>query len=156
MRRLSRVHFVYPTLVCVLVLYLGPAALGQAKKSETKSNQPERKASPCPQIIVPAAARLSTGAIKEGQVVASGLLDTRPAWTNCAMPSYPSGKRVVARIALEIDEDGKVVKVKPRGKQEFPEFYEVVAEAARSWRVSPPRARGVQVKTELQLDLIYR
>jgi TonB family protein len=71
------------------------------------------------------------------------------------MPSYPGGKSVVARVSLEIDEEGSVVMAKPRGPQPHPDFYEAVVQAARSWKVSPPRAKGVPVKTEINLDFKY-
>jgi serine/threonine-protein kinase len=108
---------------------------------------------PCPNIVVGAAGAGLAGAVKEGQTVAANLLDAKPAWAQCTMPDF-SGTGV-ARLSLVIDESGNVVEVKPRGTQPNQQLFDAVAAAARNWKVTPPRAQGKAVKTELSLDVRY-
>jgi serine/threonine-protein kinase len=107
---------------------------------------------PCPNIVVSAAPTGMGAAVKEGQIVAAGLLDAKPAWVQCQMPEFSGPAGSVARASLEVDEQGNITNVKPRGAQPSQDFFNAIAAAAKSWKVSPPKAKGLAVKTELSMD----
>jgi serine/threonine-protein kinase len=112
-----------------------------------------RAITPCPPIVVSSAAAGLGGSVKEGQIVAAGLLDTKPTWVSCQMPDF-SGTGV-ARVSMEIDEQGNITNVKPRGNQPSQELFNAIAAAAKNWKVTPPRAKGLAVKTELSMDFKF-
>jgi serine/threonine-protein kinase len=112
-----------------------------------------RSLTPCPNIVVSSAAAGLGGAFKEGQIVAAGLLDGKPTWVSCQMPDF-SGTGV-ARVSMEIDEQGNITNVKQRGAQPSMDLFNAIAAAAKNWKVTPPKAKGLAVKTELSMDFKF-
>ena len=108
---------------------------------------------PCPAIRVGAASSDVGGAVKPGQTVAANMLDPKPAWAQCTLPAFQGTGE--ARLSLVIDENGNVVEVKPRGAQPSQQVFDVVSAALRNAKVTPPRYKGVEVKTEISYDVKY-
>jgi serine/threonine protein kinase len=110
-----------------------------------------RALTPCPNIVVSASGG-GLASFKEGQMVAAGLLDSKPAWVSCQMPDFSGPAGAVARVSMEIDELGNITNVKPRGAQPNQDFFNAIAAASKNWKVTPPKAKGLAVKTELSVD----
>lgn len=98
---------------------------------------------------------------KAGDVVATGLLDNRLVWTNCPTPRFPDLARTTTprpttlKLAVTLDEAGRVVTVKLRGGIAPPGYYEAAEAAVRQWKTNPPRAKGVAVRTEVSVDIPF-
>jgi len=118
------------------------------------SVQGRLKERPCPTIPVLSAGGGLGGGIKEGQVVAASMLDTPLKWTSSC--NYDVAGTGTVRLSLGIDESGNVTEVKPRGRVADQQLFDAIAAAARAWKVTPPKAKGLAVKTEISIDVVVQ
>lgn len=116
---------------------------------------------PCPVIPALKDRGWVVQTLKPGDVVATGLLDQKLAWTACPAPRFPERAKSstqrpgTIKMAVTVDEGGNVVNVKLRGGISPPGYYEAAAAAVRLWRTNPPRASGMPVRTEVSLDIPF-
>lgn len=95
---------------------------------------------------------------RPGDVIATGLLDQKLAWTACPMPVFPksaTARTGMVKLAVTVDENGNVVNVKTRGGIAPPGYLDAAAAAVRLWKTNPPRANGKPVRTEVSIDIPY-
>lgn len=95
---------------------------------------------------------------KPGDVIATGLLDQKLAWTTCPMPVFPksaTARTGMVKLAVTVDENGNVVNVKTRGGIAPPGYLEAATAAVRLWKTNPPRSNGTPVRTEVSIDIPY-
>jgi TonB family protein len=100
--------------------------------------------------------------VKAGEMVACGLLDPpRLKWVQFNWPDFPARARQagqskgIAMLTLTVDENGKVLEAKPRGRSDPYGFADAAVQMARDWKTTPPRAQNKPVRTQFSVDVSF-
>jgi len=94
--------------------------------------------------------------IKEGDFVPCKLLDQSLRWLKeYPLPQLRGGPitKWTARVMVTVDEDGRVIDVKPRGSPSPQGMDSAIKAEAQSWQTNPPTYQGKPVKSSFALDI---
>lgn len=95
--------------------------------------------------------------IQQGDIVPCKLLDQPLKWlTPYARPDLPGAQtKWTAMLTVTVDENGRVVDIKPRGGANLQGMDSTVRSAALQWQTNPPLYLGKRVKSSFALDIDF-